>query len=152
MDRISQKTTLNPKLANTLLEIISGDDFFLAYAAINAIKPPHLNADSLQLALFSIYKEADHSIKAMIVNKLMEATYLSSELISSSRNLLGKLNGKQLGDFLELYTKHAINDLETLEAVVEILKNENSYISQQAYKFLKASNISESEIEKLKNK
>lgn len=152
LDRINQKTALNPKLTATLLEIISGDDFFLTYSAINAIKASHLNSDTLQFALFSIYKKANHPIKRMIVEKLMEAPYLSSELITNSRKLLGELNGKQLGDFLKLYTKHAINDLETLEAVGEILKNENSFISRQAYKFLKESNISDKEMEELKNK
>ena len=152
LDRINQKTTLNPKLTVTLLEIISGDDFFLSYSAINAIKASHLNSDTFQFALFSIYKKANHSIKRMIVEKLMEAPYLSSELITSSRNLLSELNGKQLGDFLKLYTKHAINDLETFKAVAEILKNENSFISRQAYKFLKESNFSDREMEELKNK
>ena len=152
LNRISQKTVLNPKLTSTLLAIISGDDFFLAYSAINAIKASHLHSDSLQIALFFIYKEADHSIKSMIVENLMEAPYLSSELIKNSRKLLGKLNGKQLADLLKLYTKHSINDLETLEAVAEILKNENKFVSKQAYNFLKASNLSEKEIKKLKNK
>lgn len=152
LDRISQKTALNPKLTATLLDIISGDDFYLTYSAINSIKVSHLHADTLQLALFSIYKEANHSIKSMIVEKLMEAPYLSSELITSSRKLLHKLNGKQLGDILKLYTKHAINDLETFEAVAEILKNENRFISQQAYNFLKESNLSDKEIKNLKNK
>ena len=152
LDRISQKTVLSPKLNSTLLDIISSDDFFLTYSAINAIKASHLNSDSLQFALFSIYKKTNHSIKRMIVDKLMEAPYLSPELKTSSRKLLGKLNGKQLGDFLKLYSKHGINDLETCKAVAKILKNENSFISRQAYKFLKESNISDREIEKLKNK
>ncbi|GEM_PF-6746411 len=120
-------------------------------AAIQAGRS-HLNSDTLQFALFSIYKKANHPIKRMIVEKLMEAPYLSSELITSSRKLLGEWNGKQLGDFLKLYTTHAINDLETLEAVGEILKNENSFIARQAYNFLKESNISDKEIEELKNK
>ena len=146
LDRISQITALNPKLTSTLLDIISGDDFFLTYSVINAIKASHLNSDTLQFALFSIYKEADHSIKRMIVAKLMEAPYLSAELTSTSRNLLGKLNGKQLGDILKLYTMHSIDDLETYKSVAEILKNENRFISRQAFKFLKESNISDREI------
>jgi len=146
LDRISQITALNPKLTSTLLDIISGDDFFLTYSVINAIKASHLNSYTLQFALFSIYKEADHSIKRMIVAKLMEAPYLSAELTSTSRNLLGKLNGKQLGDILKLYTMHSIDDLETYKSVAEILKNENRFISRQAFKFLKESNISDREI------
>lgn len=149
LNRLSQNTILNPKLTVALLGIISGDDFYLAYSAINAIKAPHLHADTLQIALFSIYKEADHSIKSMIVDKLTEAPYLSPELITASRKLLNKLNGKQLGDLLKLYTKHSINDLKTCKAVAEILKNENRFISRQAYNFLKKSNISDRKISAL---
>ena len=152
LDRISQEIALSPKLTTTLLEIISGDDFFLSYSAINAIGVSHLNSPTLQLALFLIYKEADHSIKNMIVDKLMEASFLSSELITSSRKFLLELNGKQLGDILKLYTKHAIYDVETIEAVAEILQSENSFISRQAYNFLKESNLSERRIEELRNK
>ena len=149
LNRVSQNTVLNPKLTATLLGIISGDDFYLAYSAINAIKASHLHVDTLQIALFSIYKEADHSIQRMIVDKLAEAPYLNPELTTASRKLLHKLNGKQLGDLLKLYTKHAINDLETCKAVAEILKNENRFISRQAYNFLKKSNISDRKISAL---
>ena len=152
LDRINEKMALDPVLTATLLEIISADDFFLSYSAINAIEASHLNSDTLQFALLSIYKKANHSIKRMIVEKLMEAPTLSSELITSSRKILVDLNGKQLGDFLKLYTKHAVHDLETIEAVGQILKNKNHFISRQAYKFLKESNLSEHQIEELRNK
>jgi hypothetical protein len=146
MNRIDQITELNPKLTASLLEIISGDDFFLSYSAINAIQSTHLNFDRLQIALFSTYQEADHSIKKMIVEKLLEAPHLSTEVIESSRKLLSTLNGQQLKTFLKLYSKFEVNDLETYRAVAEILKNENRYISQQAYKFLRESKMVDGEI------
>ena len=152
LDRINQKTALNPKLTSTILENISSDDFFLSYSAMNAIGALHLNSDTLQFALFSIYRKANHSIKSMIVEKLMGASSLSAELITSSRKLLLELNGKQLGDFLKLYSKHAVYDAETIETVAEILKDENNFISRQAYRYLKESNLSDREIEALKNK
>ena len=68
------------------------------------------------------------------------------------RKLLHTLNGKQLGDLLKLYTKHDIYDRETIEAVAKILKNDNRFISRQAYNFLKASSLTDTEIEDLKNK
>lgn len=143
LNRLSQKTTLTPQLTSALLDIISGDDFYQAYSAINAIKPSHLQLDSLQIGLFSIYQEATHNIKSLLVKKLMEASYLNPELTAKSRKLLPKLNGKQLGDILKLYAKHSIYDLDTLKAVAEILKRENSYISGQAYRFLNSVNISD---------
>lgn len=144
--RISQEMELTPGLTTTLLGLIAGEDFFLAYSAINGIKKSHLQSDDLQLNLFDLYGETDHSIQNMIVNKLMDAPHLNLELITSSRKMLPILNGKQLGDILKLYTKHGINDLETCKAVAEILKNENSFISRQAYHFLKVTNTSNKEI------
>jgi hypothetical protein len=146
LNRIDQNTELNPKLTSSLLGIISGEDFFLAYSAINAIQSTHLNSDGLQIALFSTYQEADHSIKKMILDKLLEAPRLSEEVTESSRMLLSTLNGQQLKTFLKLYSKFEVNDLEAYRAVAEILKNENRYISQQAYKFLRESKMVDGEI------
>ena len=49
---------------------------------------------------------------------------------------MGDLNGRQLSDFLKLYTKFSIADRETLESISKILGNENRYISGKAYDFL----------------
>lgn len=152
MNRIDQTKVLSPKVANLLLGLIDSDDFYVSYAAINAIGSTHLNSDTLQINLFSIFENAKHSIKTMIVEKLLHAPKLSEEVITSSRKLLAELNGKQLGDFLKLYEHHAVYDEETLAAVGKILKSKNSYISRQAYEFLKESPLSESEIEKMRNK
>ncbi|MFT7233660.1 MAG: hypothetical protein ACI8TA_002885 [Cyclobacteriaceae bacterium] len=146
LNRIDQNTELNPKLTSSLLGIISGEDFFLAYSAINAIQSTHLNSDGLQIALFSTYQEADHSIKKMIIEKLMEAPQLTADIVKSSRELLSSLNGQQLKNFLKLYSKFEVNDVETYRAVAQILKNENWYISQQAYKYLRESNSTDEEI------
>ena len=146
LNRIDQSIILNPKLSSTLLNIISGEEFFLAYSAINAIEPVHLDSDSFQTGLFSEYEEVNHSVKRMIVEKFMEAPYLSPDVVSSSRSLLEQLNGQQLGDFLSLYTKHSIDDQETCQAIAEILQNENRFISQKAYEFLIGVNTSDQEI------
>lgn len=138
LKRIGQKTVLTPALSASLMEFISGDDFYLAYSAVRAIKGPHLQEESLQLALFVVYPEASHSIQSMIIEKLMEAPYLSPTLIVRSSSILGQLNGKQLGDILKWYSHHGVNDLETCKAVAEVLTHENRFISRQAYKFLKA--------------
>ncbi|MFY0652459.1 MAG: hypothetical protein JXQ96_10520 [Cyclobacteriaceae bacterium] len=137
LNRIDQNIELNPALTSSLINIISGDDFFLSYTAINAIKPAHLNSEAFQIALFSCYKEAGHSIKKMIVEKLMEAPELSFEVVEKSRDMLSILNGQQLKTFLSLYSKFDVRDLETCRVVAGILKNENSFVSRQAYAFLK---------------
>lgn len=152
LGRITSRTILTKKLTTSLLEIIAGDDFFLAYSALNALKSSHLASTSLQSNLFSIYEHADHSIQRMIIEKLMKTSSLSSTFVVRSRAILGTLNGKQLGDMLKLYANHDINDMETLNVVAKILKNENRFVSRQAYNFLKSSHLSDQEIEALKNK
>lgn len=137
LNRIDPSVALPTNLANTLLEIISGGDDYLAYSAMNAIDPVHLESHTFQSSLFSKYGELNHSLQKMIMDKLMVAPHLSKEIVTSSRVLLGRLNGRQLGDFLKLYTLHSVSDPETYAAIAEILQNENRYISQKAYNFLR---------------
>jgi hypothetical protein len=136
LNRIDSATELTPDLETSLLEIISSDDFYLSYSAIKAIDSIHLKSAELQNRLFSIYQKSSHSIKTVLLKKLMEAPFLSSEIIQTSRDLLPQLNGQQLDDLLQLYTKHNINDVETYTAVAKILENKNKYISKKAYVFL----------------
>lgn len=136
LNRIDTTTELTLDLEASLLEIISSDDFYLAYSAIHAIDPVHLNASDLQERLFSIYANVNHSIQKELLKKLMQSPFLSSEVLGASRDLLIQLNGQQLDDLLKLYTKQGVNDLETFKAVSKILENENKYISEKAYKFL----------------
>jgi len=136
LNRIDNTTELTLDLEASLLEIISSDDFYLAYSAIHAIDPVHLNASDLQERLFSIYANVNHSIQKELLKKLMQSPFLSSEVVGASRDLLIQLNGQQLDDLLKLYTKQGVNDLETFKAVSKILENENKYISEKAYKFL----------------
>jgi len=143
LQRIGQSTVLNAKLTSSLLDIIASDDFFLSYTALNSIHTLHLNSGALQLELFSIYIEANHSVKNMIVEKLLEAPFLNPELVDASRKLLKNLNGQQLKNFLKLYTKFQVKDLQTCLSISEILQNDNKYIAHQAYGFLQSSGISD---------
>ena len=136
LNRIDSATELTSDLEKSLIEIISSEDFYLAFNAIHAIDPVHLNATDLQDHLFSMCMNANHSIQKELIKKLMQAPMLSSKVVDVSRDLLHQLNGQQLGGLLKLYTKHGVNDLETCKAVVRILKNENKYISKKAYDFL----------------
>ena len=69
---------------------------------------------------------------------------MSPEMVTVSRSMLEQLNGQQLGDFLKLYSKNHVNDLETCTTVAKILQNENRYISQKAYNFLMDVNTTDS--------
>ena len=144
LNRIDPSVQLHSNLASTILEIISGVDDYLAYSAMNAIDPVHLGSDDFQSGLFSKYGEVNHSIKKMILEKFMTAPFLSEDIVISSRGLLEHLNGQQLGDILEIYTIHSVRDLETCRSIATILGNDNKYISQKAYKFLKGIETSDS--------
>ncbi|MCP4975348.1 MAG: hypothetical protein GY931_04230 [Maribacter sp.] len=151
LHRMDAVIGLTPQLEAALLEMISSDDFYLSYSAIKAINSIHLKSAELQNRLFSIYQKTNHSIKTALLKKLMEAPFLSSEIIQTSRDLLPQLNGQQLDDLLQLYTKHNINDVETYTVVAKILENENKYISKNAYAFLIGLQINDDDIIELLN-
>lgn len=136
LDNIDQSVLLEESLISSWLSLIDDSDYFLAYSAIRAIKPVHLESAAVQIGLFSKYEKVNHGLKKMIIEKLLEAPDLSAEIVTNSRSLLGQLNGQQLGDFLKLYKTHSIDDLKTCRAVSAILQHENRYISRKAYKFL----------------
>jgi hypothetical protein len=136
LNRMDALNVLTPQLEDTLLEIISLEDFYLSYSAINAINAIHLKSVELQQGLFANYPKANHSIQTALLKKLLEAPFLSSKIIPASRVLLPQLNGQQLNDLLQLYTKHKVHDIKTYSEVAKILENENKYISKKAYSFL----------------
>lgn len=136
LNRIKASTRITKDLETSLLEIVSGDDYYLAYKAINAIDTVHLVNMDFQDQLFSIYNDGNHSIQRTLIKKLMEADKLSSNIVDTSRALLTELNGQQLHDFLRLYEKHDVKDLETIKVVAGILNNTNRYVSKKAYDFL----------------
>ena len=146
LNRIDENSELGSRLTSTLLNLISGEDFSLTYNTINSISSVHLELDSLQLGLFSKYEKVNHSVQKMIIDKLMDAPYLHPEIVTNSRNFLNQLNGKQLGDILNLYSNHSVYDLETCLAVAEILQNDNRFISRKAYDFLETSQTSDKEV------
>lgn len=146
LNRLDQNSALDSKLNSALLELISGEDFSLTYNAINAISSVHLESDSLQLGIFSKYEKVNHSVQKMIIDKLIDAPYLHPQIVSVSRDFLDQLNGKQLGDILNLYSNHSVYDLETCQAVAVILQNDNRFISRKAYEFLEASKITDKEV------
>lgn len=151
LHRIGLFTELTSTLEAILLEIIVSDDFYLSYSALNAINSNHLESVDFQNRLFSLYKNANHSTKSALLKKLMEAPFLSVEIIQISIDMLPQLNGQQLDILLDLYEKHDVKDLGTYKAVAKILNNENKYISKTAYSFLRDLSIDDYEIVRLLN-
>ncbi len=137
LENIDSELIFDDELIQTYAELIVGDDFSLSYLALNSIKPTHLNNSKLQLKLISIFENANYSVKDLILDKINEAENLDEKVVEYSRSLLPKLNGKQLGDMLYLYEKHKIFEQETTKLIAELLDSPNSFISKQAYNFLK---------------
>jgi hypothetical protein len=104
--------------------------------ALDAIPQSNLEMDSAQVALFSVYDEANYSMKRLIVEKLHKVPGLSAEVLEMSRDMLPKLNGVQVGDMLGLYRIHKIEDQRTIQEVARLLNSDNKFISGKAYDFL----------------
>ena len=151
LEKIDQSIELNPELTSSLLNMIKGEDFFFAYSAVKTIGPVHLNSDTFQSALFLSYGEVNFSIQSLIIEKFMEAPFLSPDVLETSRGYLEQLNGQQLGEFLRVYTKHSVFDLETCQTIARILQNENRYIAQKAYEYLKGVETSDPKILEIQN-
>lgn len=136
--KIDESQQLSPSVADALLEIIGSEDFFPAYSAIEMLKPIHLTSDSLQIQLFSKYKQVNYSLRKPIIEKLKEAPEISPAVINKSRKMLEELSGEQLGHILDLYERHAVFDPATTQSVIELLKKDNRFIAGKAYKYLSA--------------
>lgn len=136
IDQLARFEELDTKVAEALLTIMDGEDFFTAYSAINAITAAHLTSESLQIGLLSKYKSLNHSLGKAIIERLKAAPKISPEVVKSSRRLLADLNGQQLGHVLELYHQHTIYDATTGQAVAKLLKDENRFIAEKAYRYL----------------
>ena len=151
LNRLDSVNELTPQLEARLLELMASENYNLSYNVITSINSIHLKSAEFQNRMFSIYQKTSHSIKTVLIKKLMEAPFLSSEIIQTSRGLLHHLNEQQLNNLLQLYTKHNINDIETCTVVAEILENENKYISKNAYVFLIGLQIKNDDIIELLN-
>lgn len=136
LDKIDAFKELDEQVTDALLQNISGENFFVAYSAINSITSIHLKSEPLQIQLFSIYEKVNYNLRRLIIEKLWEAPTISQEVINVSRDVLNELNGEQLGYFLELYHQHVVEDKKTHKAVAELLCSDNRFISRKAYNYL----------------
>lgn len=144
--RIDPSGNMDSRIANEVLTIITGPDYFTALTAINSITKEHLNSFQLQMGLFKLYQNEKIDLKTQLVDKLNEADNISLDVIEESRKDLQTLNGNQLGQWLDLYSKHGIKDIKTCQAVAVLLKRDNRYISNKAYQYLKASDLEDNRI------
>jgi len=136
LEHINENTPLNLSLIDAITTLLSGDDFYLAYSAINAIKREHLSNEVLQVQIFAQYENAVPSIRSLILKKLMDGPILSDEVVKASISLLDQVNGKDLGDLLKLYSTYEVRDQELLSEVSKLLEHENTFISSQVRAYI----------------
>lgn len=136
LGRIDGAKELDTRIENALLEIIGGEDFFAAYSAVDVLTPAHLRSEPLQIRLFFAYETVNYNLGKLIIEKLNEAPKLNAEVVKRSREILDGLNGIQLGYVLDLYRRHAILDMATCQAVAGLMKKNNRFIAEKAYKYL----------------
>ena len=137
LERFPENIEMTSSLIDTIESLIVHSDFHLAYTAAHAIKASQLNSEATQNMLLEAYsKSNDPSVKSLIINKLGQAPFLSTEVKNASRSYIEKLSGQELVDLLKLLEKHNVKDNQTIQVVEKLLSNENMFIVRQAQKFL----------------
>uniref|UniRef100_UPI003217F07A hypothetical protein n=1 Tax=uncultured Draconibacterium sp. TaxID=1573823 RepID=UPI003217F07A len=126
---------ISEDLQKKLIELISGQDIYLAERALNALKPEMLNTD-IQLKLSKLFKSSGFLQKRLILQKLKEANTLTPEVVMSLSAEINRLNGALTKNMLELFKLHSVTDKYTVSEITRLLKNENRYISNQACRYL----------------
>jgi len=135
LNHISGKMEITPELQSKLLELIRGNDVYLAERSLNALKPEVINSD-IQLELAKIFTSSGFLQKRLILQKLKEIERLNPEVVQIFSSEINHLNGTLTKNLLELYNLHLVQDDYTISEVAKLLKNDNRYISNQAFKYL----------------
>lgn len=136
LNHITNKTEISDDLLARLIELISGNDIYLAERSLFALKPEMLR-DETQNQLISIFSNSGFLQKRLILQKLKEAPKLNREAAEILASTLPKLNGTSVKIMLELFNNQKIVHNEISIHVAELLKNDNRFIANQAYQFLK---------------
>jgi len=135
LNHISGDMEISPDLLDKLIELISGEDIYLAERSLNALKPEVIN-QHIQLELAKIFSTSGFLQKRLIIQKLQEIKELNAEVVQIFSSELCNLNGTLTKNVLELYKIHSVDDSYTVSEVTKLLKHENRYISNQAFQYL----------------
>lgn len=136
------------RLRTNIFALIDNKDYNLTERAINAINLKSTASDTLQLLLVDKLKKSNYALKKLLLNKLKEASVLNLQAKKSLAQQLKSLNGELVGNALDIFKKQNVNDSETCRIVAELLENDNTFISQKAYTFLKSIKTQDEVIEK----
>lgn len=137
-----------PALQNMVFQFVKRtDDNFLVEKALEAIPITSLEIDTIQWKLLDCFVSADIDVKRLILRKLDDAPFLIKGL---TKKLVAELPVNPfilVKDKLSLFSKLDNSNPEVIVQVTKLLNNKNSSISEQAFEFLRNSNISDHKIE-----
>lgn len=149
LNHINGYVNLNEPLRNSLIQMISNDNYSMAERAINAIAADELKSEALQGSLLEKFYDANYSLKKLVVQKLKAAPEVSATVKSGLADNLSALNGEILTAVLDLYKVHGINEIETYRKIGELLEMDNYYISKKVYDFLDGVEINDKKTAKM---
>jgi len=135
LNHISEKVEISISLQSKLMEIISGNDVYLAEQSLNALKPKNLTSE-IQMELVNIFNNVGFLQKRLIIQKIGDSSKLDNYVVKKFSSELNSLNGVLVKTALEMFTIHKIEDEKVTDNVAALLKNENRYIANQAFKYL----------------
>lgn len=135
LNKIAGNQEISDNLLSKLIELISGDDVYLAERSLNALKTENLTAKT-QIQLSNIFEKSGFLTKRLIIQKLGEASELDESVKQKLSQALTNLNGTMVKQILELFQTHQIDEEEVSANIAMLLENENRYISVQALKYL----------------
>jgi len=136
------------KLQRSIIDLITNQNYSLSERTISTLPLKKGNLDSLQHLLIEKLNTSNYAIKKLIVGKLAEAPRLNAQAIQDLALQLKTMNGELIGNVLDIYQKNNVKEVEIGQVVAELLENENNFISQKAYKFIKESKIQDKVINK----
>ncbi len=137
----------NLELQTKLFEMVNNKDYNLAERVLHVVNFKEKPSDNLQLLLVKKLAESNYSIKKLILDKLKEAPQLNSQTVTDLAHQLKFLNGELVGNVLAIFKKNQVNDVEIGLLVAHLLENNNNFISEKAYSFLKNMSVSDRVIE-----
>ena len=147
LNHISADMEITAEMQRQFMNLISGEDVYLAERALNALKPELIDS-KMQEKLVSAFKTAGFLQKRLILQKFREIQNPKPENFVLLTSDLQSLNGSLVKILLDLLEWHKISTPVITNEICELLKNENRYIANNAYRFLANANIADKKIQK----
>lgn len=149
LNHIPGKIEIDGELLNKLMHYISGKDIYLAERSLNVLTPDILGNDSIQQKLGVVFSNSGFLQQRLILEKLKDAPELHPALLYQLSEQLDEPNGILVKLMMELFISKNVEDQKVTEKVMELLKNENRYIANQALKYLENLNNVDRKTEKM---